>query len=125
MRHTLDSTDSRLLLTITSFGNNIFLVARRSLACSSMESSQSEFPILFPLAFNKVFVIPPPVITSFDTCIRLFITSNFEDTFEPPTIDRVGVSLECIAFVNAFTSSSNKSPAHEVLDDWIAPKVEA
>ena len=36
--------------------------------------------------------MPPPVITLFDTCIRLFITSNFEDTFEPPTIDRVGVS---------------------------------
>ena len=53
------------------------------------------------------------------------MTSNFEDTFEPPTIDKVGVSLESIALINAFVSSSNKSPAHEVSDELIAPKVEA
>ena len=53
------------------------------------------------------------------------MTSNFEDTFEPPTIDKVGVSLESIAFIKAFVSSSNNSPAHEASDEFIAPNVEA
>ena len=44
--------------------------------------------------------------------MRLFITSNFEDTFDPPTIERVGDSLESVAFFNAQVSSSNKNPAH-------------
>ena len=81
--------------------------------------------MLFPLAFRKVLVMPPPVSTSFEIFKRLLITSNFEDTFAPPTMDKVGVSLEFIALINAFVSSSNKSPAQEVSDELIAPKVEA
>ena len=44
--------------------------------------------------------------------MRLFITSNFEDTFDPPTIERVGDSLESVAFLNARVSASNKNPEH-------------
>ena len=69
--------------------------------------------------------MPPPVNTSFEIFKRLLIPSNFEDTFAPPTMDKVGVSLEFIALINAFVSSSNKSPAQEVSDEFIAPKVEA
>ena len=61
--------------------------------------------------------MPPPVRTSSEICKRLLITSNFEDTFEPPTIERVGDSCESVAFFNARVSFSNKNPAH---DEWAA-----
>ena len=102
----------------------ILFVINNFFAVSSILSSTSEFPIGLPAAFKKVFDIPPPTTTEEDLVIKFLITSNFVDTFEPPT-----TLIICLFYSNAdskfLISSENKSPAHAFLDNSIAPKVEA
>ncbi|GIR11081.1 MAG: hypothetical protein CM15mP22_5010 [Gammaproteobacteria bacterium] len=48
-----------------------------------MSSSTRDVPISKPLAFKKVFAIPPPTSTLSDFDNKLVITSNFVETFDP------------------------------------------
>ena len=60
-------------------------------------------------------------MTSSEIFDKFLITSNLEDTFDPPTIESIGKFFELIACCSASVSFSKSSPAHDTSEALIAP----
>ena len=91
----------------TPFSSAFFIV---SFAKSILSNSQIESPTLYPIAFKKVYVIPPPIIILSAFSINFSITFILSETFAPPSIATNGLTGLSNASPNIFTSFSIKNP---------------
>ena len=76
------------------FKNDVYtieMIGSISFAKSSLSSSQSDFPILPPIALLNVYAIPPPIISPSTLSNKFSITPIFDETFAPPSIAKNGL----------------------------------
>ncbi len=85
----------------------------KSLASSTLSSSKSELPVLYPFALRKVYIIPPPINILSAILSKFSITDILSETFAPPKIAVRGLLGSFNAFPIISTSFSTKNPSAE------------
>ena len=113
------------LATTTSSGSNTWVSCIMLFAVSTMSASYSDAPTLAPLAAKNVLAIPPPTMIWSQIFANDLSTSNFVETFEPPTIASMGLAGLSKALANASSSAANNGPAQAVFALAITPSVDA
>ena len=89
-----------------------FALSITDLANPMLSSSKRDFPTSYPLAFRKVYAIPPPIIRESTLFSRFSINRILSLTFAPPIIARRGLFGFSTALPKYFTSFSIKNPEY-------------
>ncbi len=105
------SSLSRFSAQRASFATIIFPVFKSSLTFSTYSSVSIDFPIFFPIAFQKVNIIPPPMRILSITFNNPSIIPILSSIFAPPRIPIAGLSGFSLIFFKFFVSSKSKNPA--------------
>ncbi len=102
-----------------------FAFSSRLFASSILSSSSRDLPILPPIAFVKVYAMPPPMSSTSTLLSRFSITPILSDTFAPPSIATKGRSGFSTASPKNLSSFSIRKPETLVSIKWVTPSVEA